>query len=148
MGLMGKLFGGLDTCTSNFTTQEAFAGILLSASACDGHIAEDDVAGLVTCLLRMKLFHCFTDKQFNQMFNELHGIAKGKGVDVLLDSCCKVLPQVLHRTAFANACDIVLADGIVEQAKEVFLDKLQRALRLSPDTAKTIAEIMIVKNKG
>ena len=63
MGLMDKLFGGLDTSASNFTTQEAFAGILLGASACDGHIAEDEVAGLVTCLLRMKLYHRFTDKQ-------------------------------------------------------------------------------------
>lgn len=148
MGLMDKLFGGLDTSSSSFTTQEAFAGILLGASACDGHIADDEVAGLVTCLLRMKLFNRFTDKQFNQMLNKLHGIVKRKGVDVLLESCCKVLPQDLHRTAFANACDIVLADGIVEQDEKVFIDKLRAALNLDAEAAKTIAEIMIVKNKG
>ena len=148
MGLMDKLFGGLDTGSSSLTTQEAFAGVLLGASACDGHIAEEEVGGLVTALLRMKLYHRFTDKQFNQMLNKLHGIVKRKGVDVLLEGCCKVLPKELHRTAFANACDIVLADGIVEQDEKVFIDKLRAGLDVAPDVAKTIAEIMIVKNKG
>ena len=148
MGLMDKLFGGLDTGSSSFNVQEAFAGILLGASACDGHIAEEEVGGLVTALLRMKLYHRFTDKQFNQMLNKLHGIVKRKGVDVLLDGCCKVLPKDLHRTAFANACDIILADGIVEQDEKVFIDKLRTALGIDNDAAKTIAEVMIVKNKG
>lgn len=148
MGLMDKLFGGLDTSTSSFTTPEAFAGILLGASACDGHIADGEFAGLVSCLLRMKLYHRFTDKLFNSMLNKLHGIVKRKGVDALLEGCCKVLPKALHRTAFANACDIILADGIVEQDEKDFLDKLRVALKIDKEAAKTIAEIMIVKNKG
>ena len=96
----------------------------------------------------MKLYHRFTDKQFNQMLSKLHGIVKRKGVDVLLDSCCKVLPKDLHRTAFANACDIVLADGIVEQDEKLFIDKLRAGLNIDNESAKTIAEVMIVKNKG
>ena len=42
MGLLDSLFGGVESSTK-LSPQEAFAGILLGASGCDGHIADDEV---------------------------------------------------------------------------------------------------------
>ena len=70
MGLFDSLFGGMEG-SSKLSPQESFAGILLGASACDGHIADDEVQGLVTALLRMKLFQRVSEKQFNQTLNKL-----------------------------------------------------------------------------
>jgi len=75
-------------------------------------------------------------------------ILKRRDVDGLLDRCAASLPEKLHETAFANACDIVLADGVVEPEEEEFLEKLQRKLDVSGDEALSIVEVMIIKNKG
>ncbi len=147
MGLFDSLFGGMEG-SKKLTAQEAFAGILFGASACDGHIADEEMQGLVTCLIRMKLYQRMNGKQFNQMMDKLHGVLKKKGVDFLIDGCAEGLPPELDKTAFANACDIVLSDGVVEEDEKVFIDKLKDALNIDSKTAKTIAQVMVVKNKG
>ncbi|MEW4489315.1 tellurite resistance TerB family protein [Thalassoglobus sp. JC818] len=147
MGIFDSLFGGMEG-GGKLTSQEAFAGILLGASACDGHIADDEVQGLVTALIRMKLYERMNEKQFNSMLNKLHGVIKKKGVDFLIEGCAAGLPDGLGNTAFANACDIVLADGVVEEDEKKFIENLRRSLKIDSGDAKLIAEIMIVKNKG
>ncbi|MEQ8785240.1 MAG: tellurite resistance TerB family protein [Pirellulaceae bacterium] len=147
MGLFDSLFGGMES-NSKLTPQEAFAGILLGASACDGHIADDEVQGLVTALIRMKLYQRYTGKHYNQTLNKLHGFLKRKGVDALIDACTQTLPQELNYTAFANACEIVLADGVVEPDEKVFIDRLRAKLNIDNETARMIAEVMVVKNRG
>jgi tellurite resistance protein len=147
MGLFDTLFGGMEG-SSKLTPQEAFAGILLGASACDGHIADDEVQGLVTALVRMKLYQRYSAREFNQTLNKLHGFLKKKGVDALIDTCVQTLPKQLDKTAFANACDVVLADGVVEPDERAFIDKLRAKLQIDGNTAKAIAEVMVIKNRG
>lgn len=147
MGLFDTLLGGMES-SSKFGPQESFAGILFGASACDGHVGDDEMQGLVTALLRMKLYHRFDSNQFNKMLNKLHGVLKKKGVDTLIDICVEGLPPELAKTAFTNACDIVLSDGVVEPDEKEFIDKLQKKLDIEANAAKTIAQVMVVKNKG
>jgi len=147
MGLLDSLFGGMESSTK-LTAPEAFAGILLGASGCDGHIADDEIQNLATCLLRMKLYNRFTSKQFGQMLNKLHGIMKKRGVDSLIESCASELPKELRHAAFTNAVDIVLADGVVEPDEKAFIEKLTSVLNIDGATAKLIAGVMVSKNKG
>lgn len=147
MGLFDSLFGGMDG-GGRLSPQEAFAGILMGATACDGHLADDEVHGLVVALARMKLYERMNDKQFGQMLNKLNGVIKKKGVDFLIEGCVEQLPSGLEKTAFANACDIVLADGVVEDDEKAFIENLRKQLNIEGPTAKVIAEIMVVKNKG
>jgi len=147
MGLLSSLFGGMEE-SSKLTAQEAFAGILLGASACDGYIADEEVQELVTALIRMKLYQRYTPRQFNQTLNKLHSFFKKHGVDALVDQCVQALPKQLANAAFANACDIVLADGVVEPEEKHFIDKLCKKLQIDDQTARLIAEVMVIKNKG
>jgi hypothetical protein len=147
MGLFDALFGGMEGA-SKLTPQESFAGILLGASACDGHISDDEVQGLVTALVRMKLYEKYTGRHFNQALNKLHSFLKKQGVDALIDACAQTLPKNLDKAAFANACDIILADGVVEADERAFIERLRVKLQIEPDTARSIAEVMVIKNKG
>lgn len=147
MGLLDSLFGGMER-SSKLTNPEAFAGILLGASACDGHIADDEVQGLVTTLVRMKLYQRFNDKQYGDMLKRLHAIIKKKGVDALIDLCVAGIDSELRETAFANACDIVLADGVVEADEKEFVETLGKKLDIEKKLAVLIVKIMVVKNKG
>lgn len=146
MGLLDNLFGG--EASQPFGPHEGFAGILLGASACDGHIADEEVQSLFTNLGRMKMYQRYTEKNWNTLINRLLGLLKRKGVDELLEKAAEALPSELHATAFANACDIVLADGVVEDEEKEFLEKLQHRLELPEEEALNIVQVMVIKNKG
>ena len=147
MGLFDSLFSGLDTKTK-LSPQESFAGILLAASACDGHISEDEFSQLLTSLFRMKLFRRINEKQFDQVMNKLMGVLKKHGADALADGCVETLPDELHKSAFANACNIMFADGVVDDDEKEFMNDLSRKLALDPKVSKTIVRVMVIKNKG
>lgn len=147
MGLFDSLFGGMET-GGKLTTQEAFAGVLVAASGCDGHIADEEVNNLATCLVRMKLYQRINGRSFQQILNKASGILKKKGANGLVDACAEALPKELAITAFTNAVDIVLADGVVEQDERAFIEYLAKALKINGDTAKVIASVMVSKNKG
>ncbi|HEX3150348.1 MAG TPA: tellurite resistance TerB family protein [Gemmataceae bacterium] len=148
MGLFDNLFGDKAADRRNLTEAEAFAGILMAAAACDGHAGRQEVAELRTHLGRMKLFADLTDGRWRQMADILFRMVKRDGVIGMADRCAAVLPPELRDCAFANACDLILADGVVEDAERAFLEHLQRALDLDSDTALSIVEVMITKNKG
>lgn len=147
MGIFDSLFGTTET-RAKLSPQESFAGILLASSACDGHISDDESAQLLTALFRMKLFSRINEKQFNQVMNKLMGVLKKHGPDALVDGCCETLPEELKKAAFANACNIVLADGVLEAEEKEFMSSLKTKLGLDDKTAKTIAQVMVIKNKG
>jgi tellurite resistance protein len=147
MGLFDNIFGEKGNARE-LTKQEAFAGILLGASACDGHIADEEVKGLFTITERMRMFENVSPNKWNGMMDVLHKYLKKEGPLKLVDRCAEALPEGLRQTAFANACDIVLADGTVEDEEKEFLDHLQKTLELDGDTALNIVEVMIIKNKG
>ena len=148
MGLFDSLFGDPSATTRELTRQEAFAGILLGAGCCDGRVSEKEVQGLFTITERMKLFENVSPHKWNGMMAVLVKAIERDGVTRLVDRCAAVLPDSLRDCAFANACDIVLADGVVETEERAFLDGLRRALDLDRDTARTIVDVMIAKNKG
>lgn len=147
MGLFDSIFGGMEA-SPKLSPQEAFMGILLGASGCDGHIAEDEVSGLFTVISRMKLYQRFTDKHFSQSIGKVHGIYKKKGVDALIDACVETIPAELRDTAFANACDIVLADGVIESDEKQFVENLCKKLNVDRKLAHEIVQVMVTKNKG
>jgi hypothetical protein len=132
----------------NFGPQEAFAGVLLGASACDGHIADEEVGSLMTCLGRMKLYQHVQPHRFNAMMDRLMGILKRGGPELLLEKAVPFVPPELRETVFANACDIVLADGVVDSDEKEFVDNLMTKLEIDGNRAKTIVKVMVYKNKG
>lgn len=147
MSLFDNLFG--DTAASaELTGQEAFAGILLAASVCDGHSSRDELRSLSAITERMRLFENTSTNKWNAIVDRLMKILHREGPLTTADRCAKSLPDGLRECAFANACDIVLADGMFEPEEKEFLDHLHTALDLDGDTALNIVEVMIFKNKG
>ena len=131
-----------------FGPHEGFAGVLLASSACDGHIADEEVQGLFTILTRMRLYQHVTPNKFGSMFDRLLGILKRKGPEQLVEESAAAVPPELRETAFINACDIVLADGVVEPDEKEFINNLMIKLEIDANRAKEIAQVMVYKNQG
>jgi tellurite resistance protein len=137
-----------DSGSPDFGPQEGFAGVLLCASACDGHIGDEEGQGLNLILGRRKLYDRLTQQQFGQMMDRLVGELKRGGPEKLLDKAYPAVPPELRETAFANAVDIVLADGTVEQEEREFIDDLRAKLEVDEKRAKAIVQVMVYKNDG
>jgi len=146
MGLFDQFFGG--TSEQAFGPQEGFAGVLLGVSACDGHIADEEVGTLVTMLSRMKMYQNVTSQRWRSMMDRLLGILKRNGPEALIDKAVPAVPPELRETAFACACDLVLADGTVEPEEKEFINNLLNKLGIDGGRAATIVDVLIVKNKG
>ncbi|TWT56792.1 Tellurite resistance protein TerB [Thalassoglobus neptunius] len=149
MSLFDDVLGDSSSFTEKpFGPQEGVAGVLLGASACDGHIADEEVQSLMTILGRMNLYSRLSGQHFGNMMDRLMGTLKKGGPEKLLEKAIPAVPPELRETVFANACDIVLADGVVDSEEKEFIDQLVRRLEIDGDRAKNIVKVMVYKNKG
>jgi hypothetical protein len=128
--------------------QEGYAGVLLCASACDGHIADEEAQSLFLILSQKKLYQRLSQQQFSSVMDRLMGNLKKGGPEKLLEKCYPVVPPELRESAFANAVDIVLASGSVDEDEKQFIDDLQKKFELDEKRAKIIVKVMVFKNHG
>lgn len=131
-----------------FGPQEGFAGILLAASACDGHIADEEAASLSLAIRQKKLYQRLTPQQYSAMFDRLLGLLRKGGHEKLVSKCVPVVPEELRETVFANAVDVVMANGSVDDDEREFINDLKTRLELDDDRARTIVKVMVYKNRG
>lgn len=127
---------------------EAYMAVILCAAACDGHISDSESRNVATGLMRMRLFEDWTQQKLKTVYDECERIIKRDGVEALLKKASDMMPEELRVTAFANACDLILADGMVEETEKKYLELLAETLQVDPDTAVNVAEVMILKNRG
>jgi uncharacterized tellurite resistance protein B-like protein len=132
----------------SLSRHEAFAGILLAASASDGEIAEEEMNVFCTTVGRMRMFSTWDSDRLIELFRGLLGQIVDEGVEVVLQRCARSLPPELRKTAFINACDLVMADGVVEQGEKEYINRLWKTLEISPEEAKTMAQVIVLKNRG
>ncbi len=147
MSLFDNLFSQ-EQPTATFGPAEAYVAVQQCAAACDGVVAESESRSLAASLYRMKLFRDWTPQRMKATQDECDKIIRRDGVAMLLSRAVNSLPDDLKITAFANACDLILADGIVEEVEKQFLDQLCEHLQIDKDIATSVAEVMIIKNRG
>ncbi len=139
---------GFESGSSHFGPHEGYAGVLLCASACDGHIGDEEAQILNINLRQKKLYQRVSEQQMSSMMDRLLGELRRGGTEKLLDKAYEAVPPELRETVFANSVDIVLADGVVEDDEKEFIDNLQGKLEIDSKRAKTIVQVMVFKNQG
>ncbi|MBN9522200.1 tellurite resistance TerB family protein [bacterium] len=146
MGLFDDALGGNKPAA--LTKEVAFIGILMLADYSDGTVSDDEMQAFVTAVSRMKLYRDLNGDQINRIIDRGNKHIKREGPEEALKQFAAALPENLHRAAFANAVNQVLADGVVEEEEKAFINDLRRALGLSGDDAQMIAKAMMWKNQG
>jgi tellurite resistance protein len=146
MGLFDDVLGGSEP--QKLTKEIAYVGILILANNSDGNVSDEESRALGTACSRMKMYRDLTGDQVGRIIDRAVGIINRKGFEEALGLFVQALPEKLHRTVFANAVDLVLADGVVEAEEKAFINDLRKALGLAGDDAQMIAQVMIYKNQG
>lgn len=147
MGLFDNTFGESES-PSKLTKETAFLGLLMLADFSDGNVSEEEVRAFGSTICRMKLYRDMTESQLNRLIDKAAGFIKRSGLETALQKFAEVIPENLRKPVFANACNQILADGVVEAEEKEFINNLRRALQISGDDAQTIAQVMVWKNQG
>jgi uncharacterized membrane protein YebE (DUF533 family) len=148
MGIFGPLFGAAELRERDLTVAEGFLGILLGAAACDGVVAEVERQAILALTERLRLFATLSPPRRTQMTTQLIDLLERDGAARFLLRCAAAIPDELRSCVFANACEIILLDGVVTVAEKRYLDSLQHELRLDPRWALTVVDVLIAKNTG
>ncbi|MDE5701703.1 MAG: tellurite resistance TerB family protein, partial [Bacteroides sp.] len=133
---------------TKLTQQEAFAGIALAMAGADGSIAESEWAGIVNYIRRLRIYDNFSGPAFDKLFDKLFRILRNQGPSALVNASVESLSDDLKLTAFACAVDIALADGVLEEEEKELINQMAEVLEIPDQTAISIIEVMIIKNKA
>ncbi|MDE6216163.1 tellurite resistance TerB family protein, partial [Bacteroides sp.] len=133
---------------TKLTQQEAFAGIALAMAGADGSIAESEWAGIVNYIRRLRIYDNFSGPAFDKLFDKLFRILRNQGPSALVNASVESLSDDLKLTAFACAVDIALADGVLEEEEKELINQMAEILEIPDQTAISIIEVMIIKNKA
>ncbi|MDE5711468.1 tellurite resistance TerB family protein [uncultured Bacteroides sp.] len=147
MGIFDKIFKDVPEETK-LTQQEAFAGIALAMAGADGSIAESEWAGIVNYIRRLRIYDNFSGPAFDKLFDKLFRILRNQGPSALVNASVESLSDDLKLTAFACAVDIALADGVLEEEEKELINQMAEILEIPDQTAISIIEVMIIKNKA
>lgn len=150
MGLFDKLFKVNEQKLSklNLSSDEAFIAIIFSAIAVDEEINRDEMKLLGFILSKFKGLASLTPLQFQNLVNRFQKIIKNEGVGNLVAAAKENLSHDLRATAFANAVDLVLSDGILNEQEKEFLENLQKTISIDDALAEQIINVIVIKNKG
>ncbi|MBD2522664.1 tellurite resistance TerB family protein [Nostoc sp. FACHB-133] len=148
MSLFNAVLGTENQTQAALNSAEAFAVIVLAATASDGYLSVEQANSITFVLSRMKLFTGYPHEMMNRLFDQILGILKGDGFNALFDAAKDSLSQDLREVAFAVATDLVLAEGVVAEEEKSFLNDLYQALGVSREIALQIMQVILIKNRG
>ncbi len=131
--------------SNKLSVEEAFAGILLAANAADGYVSQEEVQAFGTLICRMRLYKPLNGDQIGRIIDRNLSQMRRLGLEEFVNRCAAI-PDRLRKTAFANAVDMVMADGVVEDEEKQFINNLRRQLNISGDDAQMIVTVMRYKN--
>ncbi|MCC5668465.1 tellurite resistance TerB family protein [Nostoc sp. CHAB 5784] len=148
MGLLDAVLGTESQTQTALNPAEAFAVIVLAATASDGYLSVEQANSITFVLSRMKLFKSYPHEMMNKLFEKILGILEGDGFNTLFNAAKDSLSQDLREAAFAVATDLVLAEGIVTEEEKNFLNDLYQALGVSSEIAIQIVQVILIKNRA
>lgn len=142
------LFDRLKAASSpTFDVQRAIMTIVVAAVKADGSVSDTERQRLGSFCLGVPVFASNSADQDNAVISFADNATEQLG-DSAIEHAANALNPDLRETAFALACDMVLADGILGSSEEAFLAKLAARLRVAPAVIETLISATIIRNRS
>lgn len=134
------------TETKGWSAPEGFFAILFSAVTCDGELDRLEQEGLLALVHRSRALKAMTAEDLAALNTRVVAKLRESPAEAL-EAACKALPNEMRLPAFAQALDLILADGDLSQPEAAMLNALASHLDLPAQDVKRVAEIIILKNR-
>jgi uncharacterized tellurite resistance protein B-like protein len=144
---MGLFDSFRSVITPTFNTQQALMTIVIAAVMADGEVADEEITRVRSMCMLSPLFASNSAEQDLAVIKFAVNVTSQMGEQAIV-SAAEVLSPELRETAFAFACDMVLADGIVGHSEEAFLNVLMHRLGVSEHAGRSIVWTTLVRNRS
>ncbi len=111
--------------------QDALVAVMTAVSAADQNMTDRELASITAIIEGLPIFHDYDRGRIStvsamvaDLFEEVDGL------DALLGLVKEALPEHLHETAYALACDVAAADGRIMNSELRFLEFLRYGLNM------------------
>ena len=115
--------------TDPLSPQDALVAVMTAVSAADQNMTDRELASITSIIEGLPVFYDYDRARISAVSNMVADLFEEEdGIDALLGLVVQTLPEHLHETAYALACDVAAADGRVAMTELRFLEFLRYAL--------------------
>jgi tellurite resistance protein len=143
---MGLFDGFRGPTEKKLSADEAIMTVVLGAIMADGEVDDDEVTRLkAMCVLSPIYARNTSERDRNIVQRALNQVSQDG--EQAMRRAAAALSPALRETAFAFACDMVLADGVLAPSEERFVEQLAETLELAPALARAIVQVTLIRNR-
>lgn len=133
---------------SKLDADDAFIALLIAAMDASGHVSAEEAARAHDIIWSMRRFRHRSGDTVGRKIARMRTLVEKHGASPVIDAAARQIPRQLRGAAFAVAADLVLVDGRMERLEGRFLRQLAVDLGLERHTAKSILDVMRLKNSA
>lgn len=116
---------------STYNPQDALVAVMVATSAVDQDMTISETLTISTIVQLLPVFVDYDANRINTVSQTVADLLEEEdGLDALIGLVVESLPDHLHETAYALACDVAAADGRVNLNELRFLEMLRYDLNV------------------
>jgi tellurite resistance protein len=128
-----------ETAPASFSAQDALVAIMVAVSASDENMTTNELLSISRMVDTLPVFDGYDPDRVRTVSQTVFDLfTEEDGLEALFGLVRDALPERLHETAYALACDVAAADGHAFQAEQQFLLELRHELTLDRLSAAAI----------
>jgi tellurite resistance protein len=127
---------------------DALVALLIAAMQANGNVSAAEAARAHDIVWATRRFRSRSGESVGRRIDRMRRLIDQRGAVPVIDAAARTLPKSLRPAAFANAAHVVLVDGRMERSEARFLADLARDLGLGPKAARTIRDVIRLKNSA
>lgn len=125
--------------TPSLSPQDALVTLMIAASVSDEKIRTAELVAIQTMVNHLPIFADYDLDRFPQLSQLVFDLFEEEdGLDALFGLIRDSLPEKLFETAYALACSVVAADGMLGEIELRFLQEIRHELNISRLSAAAI----------
>ena len=125
--------------TDSLSPQDALVAVMIAVSAADERVSDAEMQRIMSTVVLLPAFKGYDLDRVNYVSSLVGDLFEDEdGIDALVGLVDQALPEHLHETAYALACDVAAADGKVAMTELRLLEILRHDLNVDRLTSAAI----------
>jgi tellurite resistance protein len=120
------------TATPSLSPQDALVAVMIAVSASDATVRTAELVAIQRIVNHLPIFAGYDMDRMHQVAQTVFDLFEEEdGLDALFGLVRDALPERLNETAYALACDVAAADGVLGQPELRMLEEVRHELNVS-----------------
>ena len=115
----------------SLSPQDALVAVMVAVSASDEQIRTSDLVAIERMVNHMPIFATYDEDRISSVAQTVYALfEEEEGLEALFGLVRDALPERLYETAYALACDVAAADGVLHQPELRMLEEVRGELAI------------------